>query len=71
MKSLHPIEHHRQNCRDVRAEMSDHIDGEFEGDRKAFERHIHWCPNCWRILRNLRLTVTGLRRLRDRASMDS
>jgi anti-sigma factor RsiW len=62
--TLNPIKRHRERCREVRAQMSDYLDGELEPDAVAtVERHVRWCPNCRRMLENLRRTVGGLRTL--------
>jgi anti-sigma factor RsiW len=46
--------------------MSDYLDGEIDRDTAAaVERHARWCPNCHRMLHNLRRTVEGLRALAD------
>jgi len=61
---LNPMARHRSRCRQVRAEMSDYLDGEL--DRPAarlVQRHVRWCPSCRRMLANLRRTVDGLNAL--------
>ena len=66
MATWNPVKRHRERCREVRAQMSDYLDGEL--DRRAaggVERHVRWCPNCRRMLANLRRTIGGLRALRD------
>ncbi len=64
--SLRPIKRHRQRCREVRADMSDYLDGELDPSAAAaVERHTRWCPNCRRMLSNLSRTLGGLRALRD------
>ena len=64
--TLNPIKRHHERCRDVRAQMSDYLDGELDPRAAvAVERHARWCPNCRRMLRNLGRTVGGLRALRD------
>lgn len=66
MRAIHPIKAHRESCREARAHMSEHLDGELDGAARAeIERHLRWCPNCRRMLRNLGRTVGGLRRLGD------
>ena len=46
--------------------MSDYLDGELDSAAAAgVERHVRWCPNCRRMLENLRRTVAGLGALRD------
>ena len=46
--------------------MSDYLDGELDSRAAAgVERHLRWCPNCRRMLKNLRRTVEGLAGLRD------
>jgi anti-sigma factor RsiW len=64
--TLNPIQRHRRRCREVRAQMSDYLDGELDAQAAAaVERHTRWCPNCRRMLTNLGRTVGGLRALRD------
>jgi anti-sigma factor RsiW len=64
--TLNPMKRHHERCREVRAQMSDYLDGELEpADAAAVERHTGWCPNCRRMLSNLRRTLGGLRALRD------
>jgi anti-sigma factor RsiW len=66
MPTLNPISRHRERCREVRAQMSDYLDGELD-PRAApgVKRQVRWCPNCHRMLANLRRTVAGLGGLRD------
>lgn len=67
MRTLNPVKRHRERCREVRAQMSDYLDGELDSRAAAgVERHVRWCPNCRRMLGNLRRTVAGLGSLRDR-----
>jgi anti-sigma factor RsiW len=48
--------------------MSDYLDGELDPRAAAgVERHVRWCPNCRRMLRNLSRTIAGLSALRDLA----
>ena len=62
--ALDPRKLHQRRCREARAQMSELIDGELdERTATAVERHARWCPNCGRMLANLRRTVAGLRRL--------
>lgn len=66
LRTLNPVKQHRERCRKVRGQMSSYLDGEL--DRRAavgVERHVRWCPNCRRMLANLRRTVAGLGALRD------
>jgi anti-sigma factor RsiW len=64
--ALNPMKRHRERCREVRAQMSDYLDGDLDPQAAAgVERHARWCPNCRRMLRNLRRTVVGLGALRD------
>lgn len=64
--TINPMKLHHRRCRETRAQMSDLIDGELDEHAAAtVERHARWCPNCRRMLRNLRRTVTGLRGLGD------
>jgi anti-sigma factor RsiW len=63
---LNPITRHRERCREVRAQMSDYLDGELDPHAAAgVARHVRWCPNCRRMLKNLGRTVAGLAALRD------
>jgi anti-sigma factor RsiW len=67
--TLNPIKRHRERCREARAQMSDYLDHELDaGIAKRLERHLRWCPNCGRMLSNLRRTVSGLRALGERAT---
>jgi len=64
--SWNPMMRHRERCREVRAQMSGYLDGELEPRAASgVARHTHWCPNCGRMLRNLRRTIEGLGALRD------
>jgi anti-sigma factor RsiW len=63
-RTLNPMKRHHERCREVRAQMSDYLDGDLDPEATAaVERHTRWCPNCRRMLTNLRRTVTGLRGL--------
>lgn len=65
--TLNPVKRHRERCREVRAEMSEYLDGDLdEQSASAVEHHVRWCPNCRRMLANLRRTVNGTRALRGR-----
>ena len=67
--TLNPIERHRARCRETRAQMSDYLDGELgQQTARRLERHVRWCPNCRRMLANLRRTIGGLRALRDQST---
>lgn len=47
------------------ARLSDYLDGELQPDERArVEEHVHWCPDCRRMLESLRRTVRGLMGLR-------
>lgn len=62
--NVNPIARHRARCRDARAVMSEYLDGDLERpNARRLERHLRWCPNCRRMLRNLRRTVDGLHAL--------
>ena len=64
--TLNPVKRHRDRCRETRARMSEHLDGELDGKTAGrVERHIRWCPNCRRMFTNLSRTIAGLRALRD------
>lgn len=66
--SLNPLARHRRRCAEVRGQMSAYLDGELdEAKARSVERHTRWCPNCRRMLANLRATLAGLHRLRDAA----
>jgi anti-sigma factor RsiW len=66
MTTLNPMKRHREHCREVRAQMSDYLDGDLDrADAASVERHTRWCPNCRRMLTNLRRTLGGLRALSD------
>lgn len=58
----------RQFMRDHRwtgERLSDYLDGELrEPERERVERHVHWCPECRRVLETLRRTLTALTALR-------
>jgi anti-sigma factor RsiW len=64
--TINPIKRYRQGCRETRAKMSELIDGELD-PRAASQvaRHARWCPNCRRMLKDLRRTVEGLEGLRE------
>lgn len=64
--TLNPMKRHHERCREVRAQMSDYLDGDLDPRAAAaVDRHTRWCPNCRRMLANLRRTVGGLRGLAD------
>ncbi|MDA8069177.1 anti-sigma factor [Conexibacter sp. DBS9H8] len=64
--TINPMARHRARCRETRAQMSDYLDGDLAPEAvRRLERHTSWCPNCGRMLRNLRRTVGGLQALRD------
>jgi anti-sigma factor RsiW len=64
--TLNPIKRHHERCHETRAQMSDYLDCELDRDTAAaVERHARWCPNCHRMLRNLRRTLEGLRALAE------
>ena len=66
MATWNPVKRHRERCREVRAQMSDYLDGELDPRAAAgVKRHVRWCPNCRRMLETLRRTVAGLGALRD------
>lgn len=61
-----PMRRQHERCREVRAQMSNYLDGELERrEASGVKRHTLWCPNCRHMLRNLRRTIEGLGRLRD------
>lgn len=61
LSKLNPMARHRAHCEQARAQMSEYLDGELdERSARAIERHVRWCPNCRRMLRNLRRTIEGL-----------
>ncbi len=60
-RTLNPMRRHRERCREVRARMSGYLDDELDPRAAAsVKRHVRWCPNCRRMLENLRRTVGGL-----------
>jgi anti-sigma factor RsiW len=64
--TLNPMKRHHERCREVRSQMSDYLEGDLDPSAAvAVERHTRWCPNCRRMLTNLRRTMGGLRALRD------
>jgi anti-sigma factor RsiW len=64
--TLNPMKRHRERCREVRAQMSDYLDSELDASAASgVERHVRWCPNCRRMLENLRRTIGGLRALSE------
>lgn len=63
---LNPMKRHREHCTAVREQMSDYLDGELDPkSARAIERHVRWCPNCRRMLKNLRRTIGALAGLGD------
>jgi len=54
-----------RDCEEVRALMSDYVDGDLESDdAERVDEHVGRCRRCRHVLSNLRLTVdrlTGLR----------
>jgi anti-sigma factor RsiW len=45
--------------------LSDYIDGDLgSSERRRVEEHVHWCPECRRVLESLRRTLKGLMELR-------
>ncbi len=60
--SWSPIQRRQERCREARAGLSDYLDGEL-GEARAIERHLRWCPNCRRMMVNLRRTIAGLHRV--------
>jgi anti-sigma factor RsiW len=64
--TLNPMKRHHERCREVRAQMSDYLDGDLDATAAAaVQRHTRWCPNCRRMLTNLGRTLGGLHALRD------
>ena len=48
----------------TQARLSDYLDGELPaGERERVEAHVHWCPECRRLLESLRRTLKGLMEL--------
>jgi anti-sigma factor RsiW len=64
--TINPMKLYHQHCRETRAKMSELIDGELD-ERTAAKvaRHARWCPNCRRMLKDLRRTVEGLQGLAE------
>jgi anti-sigma factor RsiW len=61
---FNPMAIHHRRCREIRANMSDYLDGDLDAaTAAAVKRHVRWCPNCRRMLRNLSRTVAALRAL--------
>ena len=61
---FNPMAIHHRRCREIRANMSGYLDGDLDAaSAAAVKRHVRWCPNCRRMLRNLSRTVAGLRAL--------
>jgi anti-sigma factor RsiW len=45
--------------------LSDYLDGDLRArERERVDAHLHWCPECHRVLATLRRTVTALTELR-------
>ncbi len=64
--TINPMARRRARCSETRAQMSDYLDGDLSPDAvRRLERHTSWCPNCARMLINLRRTVGGLEALRE------
>ncbi|MCA1689094.1 MAG: zf-HC2 domain-containing protein [Actinobacteria bacterium] len=64
--TVNPVAVHREHCRHVRELMSEYLDGELDSKTAAtVRRHARVCPNCRRMLRNLRLTVSALHALAE------
>ena len=50
-----------RECEEVRALMSDHVDGELDDDgRRRVDKHVRRCRRCRRVLANLRQTLGRL-----------
>jgi len=64
-----PFQRDLHTCEEVRALMSDYVDGELPAKgRRRVERHIVFCRPCRRVLANLRRTLAGLSRLAEHPS---
>jgi anti-sigma factor RsiW len=51
--------------------LSEYVDGELGPHGRArVERHVHLCPDCWRLLATLKRTLAGLMGLRDEGTSD-
>jgi predicted anti-sigma-YlaC factor YlaD len=49
----------------TQAHLSDYLDGTLQSsERERAEKHVHWCPECRRVLESLRRTLKGLMDLR-------
>jgi predicted anti-sigma-YlaC factor YlaD len=49
----------------TQAHLSDYLDGDLRSpERERVEEHVHWCPECRRVLESLRRTLKGLMDLR-------
>jgi anti-sigma factor RsiW len=59
-------------CEHVHGLMSDYLDGELApAEQDRVERHVAICPRCWRVLGNLRRTLTAVRNLGAATAGDS
>ncbi|MGH2948022.1 MAG: anti-sigma factor family protein [Solirubrobacteraceae bacterium] len=49
----------------TQAHLSDYLEGDLQSrERERAEQHVHWCPECRRVLESLRRTLKGLMELR-------
>jgi anti-sigma factor RsiW len=49
----------------TQAHLSDYVDGDLPPrKRERVEEHVHWCPECRRVLETLRRTLKALMDLR-------
>jgi len=50
----------------TQSHLSDYLDGDLhDAERERVERHVHWCPECRRVLETLRRTLKELMELRS------
>jgi len=50
----------------TQAHLSDYVDGDLRSpERERVEQHLHWCPECRRVLESLRRTLMELMGLRS------
>jgi anti-sigma factor RsiW len=67
---LHMMRFHRDH-RWTQHHLSEYVDGELgPRGRARVERHVHLCPDCWRLLATLKRTLAGLMGLRNEGSGD-
>ncbi len=60
-----PFKRNLRECEEVRALMSDYVDGDLAEDRHRVQRHVRFCGPCGRVLANLHRTLGRLSRLSE------